>query len=186
MGKSGTCAKIPVLQNLLIRTLTGTAPDRRVPETPRPVDQETETRKLTAPEGKVATSKHSQEEGSTANTSNALGSAGKYIREDPVSFGLQVAGVTAVAGAIATLPVLSAAGFSTAGPLVGSTAATWQSSLGLVQAGSAFAWCQSAAMGGAAVNNIIAIGAAGAGVVDAATASRVAAIRKRFWARPKL
>ena len=54
-------------------------------------------------------------------------------------------------------------GFGAAGPLAGSAAAAWQSSLGLVEAGSFFAWCQSAAMGGAAVGGILATGLAGVG-----------------------
>ncbi len=58
-------------------------------------------------------------------------------------------------------------GFGVAGPVAGSAAAAWQSSLGLVEAGSIFAWCQSAAMGGAAVSGILATGLAGAGVAVA-------------------
>ncbi len=55
-------------------------------------------------------------------------------------------------------------GFGAAGPLAGSAAAAWQSSMGIVEAGSIFAWCQSAAMGGAAVGGILATGLAGASV----------------------
>jgi hypothetical protein len=52
-----------------------------------------------------------------------------------------------------TAPLLSpivpgAVGFSAAGPVAGSLAAGWQSSMGLVAAGSPFAILQSAAMGG--------------------------------------
>jgi hypothetical protein len=47
--------------------------------------------------------------------------------------------------------VLGAVGFSTTGPVAGSLAAGWQSSIGLVQAGSIFAWCQSVAMGGTSI-----------------------------------
>jgi hypothetical protein len=62
-------------------------------------------------------------------------------------------------------------GFGAAGPVAGSAAAAWQSSLGLVQAGSLFSWFQSAAMGGAAVGGILATGLAGAGIaVGAAVA----------------
>ena len=70
---------------------------------------------------------------------------------------------------LVALPVIGAAGFAAAGPVAGSAAAAWQSSMGIVQAGSVFAWCQSAAMGGAAVNGIAAVGAAGGVGAVAAT-----------------
>ena len=50
------------------------------------------------------------------------------------------------------------------GPVAGSVAVGWQASLGLVEAESLFAWCQSADMSGTAVNAIIAIGVVGGGV----------------------
>ena len=65
---------------------------------------------------------------------------------------------------VVALPFLGALGFGAAGPIAGSVAAGWQSSLGLVQAGSLFAWCQSAAMGGAALSGILATGLSGAGI----------------------
>lgn len=70
---------------------------------------------------------------------------------------------------LVALPIIGAAGFAAAGPVAGSAAAAWQSSMGIVQAGSVFAWCQSAAMGGAAVNGIVAVGAAGGVGAAAAT-----------------
>ena len=45
--------------------------------------------------------------------------------------------------------------------------------MGAVEAGSLFAWCQSAAMGGAAVNGIIAAGMTGGGVLLSSTAAAV-------------
>lgn len=45
--------------------------------------------------------------------------------------------------------------------------------MGLVEAGSLFAWCQGAVMGGAAAGGIIAAGATGAGVAASATAAGV-------------
>ena len=42
--------------------------------------------------------------------------------------------------------------------------------MGVVEAGSVFAWCQSAAMGGATVNGIIAAGVTGGGVLLGSTA----------------
>ena len=56
------------------------------------------------------------------------------------------------------------------GPVAGSSAAAWQASIGAVEAGSLFAWCQSAAMGGMAVNGIIAAGATGGAVLLSSTA----------------
>ncbi len=46
--------------------------------------------------------------------------------------------------------ILPAIGFSAIGPVAQSIAAAWQSSLGIVAAGTPFAFLQSAAMGGAA------------------------------------
>jgi hypothetical protein len=71
---------------------------------------------------------------------------------------------------IAAVPVLGVVGFGAAGPIAGSTAAAWQSGIGLVKAGSIYAWCQSAAMGGAAMGHIVATGVAGvSGAVGATT-----------------
>ena len=97
-----------------------------------------------------------------------------YARAHPFLLASQIAGGVAMTASIAALPVLGLAGFAATGPVVGSAAAAWQSSIGLVQAGSFFAWCQSAAMGGAAVNGIIASGAAGGGIALAATGGALA------------
>ena len=70
---------------------------------------------------------------------------------------------------LAVLPALSVVGFGPIRPVVGSTAAAWQSSTGLVQAGSFFAWCQGVAMGGAALNGIVASAAVGGRVAAGAT-----------------
>ena len=97
-------------------------------------------------------------------------SAKSYISAHPVRFGFQVTGAVVGLAASITLPVLGAAGFGSLGPVAGSSAAAWQASMGAVEAGSLFAWCQGAAMGGAAVNGIIAAGAAGGGVLLGSTA----------------
>ncbi|KAM0308094.1 hypothetical protein ACHAO8_010318 [Botrytis cinerea] len=94
---------------------------------------------------------------------------GNYIKNHPYRFGFQVLGGVVSIASVATVPVLGAVGFSAAGPIAGSTAAAWQSGIGLVEAGSIFAWCQSVAMGGAAVGGIIGAGVGGAGVLAAAT-----------------
>ena len=75
------------------------------------------------------------------------------------------------------IPVLGAVGFSAVGPVAGSIAAGWQGSIGLVQGASLFAWCQSAAMGGAALGGIQAAGVAGvAGAVMGGAAMQAAGI----------
>ncbi|KAI9763893.1 MAG: hypothetical protein M1840_009005 [Geoglossum simile] len=89
--------------------------------------------------------------------------------DHPVRTALQVVGGLSILTAVIALPVLGAVGFTAAGPVAGTAAAAWQASIGLVEAGSFFAWCQSAAMGGAAVQGIIATGVAGAGVAGGAT-----------------
>ncbi|KAF3181091.1 hypothetical protein TWF106_010830 [Orbilia oligospora] len=53
-----------------------------------------------------------------------------------------------VVGYFAAPVILGAIGFSATGPVAGSYAAAWQSSIGVVQAGSTFAALQSAAMTG--------------------------------------
>ena len=75
---------------------------------------------------------------------------------------------------IGALPVLGLVGFGATGPVLGSAATAWQSSIGAVQAGTLFTWCQSAGMGGAAFNGIVAAGATGGGVAMAATGAAAA------------
>ncbi|KAK2757662.1 hypothetical protein FQN54_004631 [Arachnomyces sp. PD_36] len=94
---------------------------------------------------------------------------GKYAREHPYQFGFQAVGGTLALASVGAVPVLGALGFSAVGPVAGSVAAGVQSSMGLVQAGSVFAWCQSVTMGGAAVGGLVGAGATGAGVAAVAT-----------------
>lgn len=96
-----------------------------------------------------------------------------YAKAHPFLLTSQIVGGVGMIASLVALPILGAAGFAAAGPVAGSAAAAWQSSIGLVQAGSVFAWCQSAAMGGAAVNGIVALGAAGGSVALAATGAGV-------------
>ena len=97
-----------------------------------------------------------------------------YAKAHPYLLASQVvSGVVVTASAAAPL-ALGGLGFGAMGPVAGSVATSWQSSIGLVQAGSLFSWCQSAAMGGAAVNGIYASGAAGAGMFAAATGAAAA------------
>lgn len=97
--------------------------------------------------------------------------ARSYIKAHPYLFAFQVTGALFSTAAAVTLPIFGAVGFSALGPVAGSAAAGWQASLSIVEAGSRFTWCQSATMGGAAVNAIIATGAAGGGVTVLATAA---------------
>ena len=96
-----------------------------------------------------------------------------YAKAHPFLLTSQIVGGVGVIASLVALPILGAVGFATVGPVAGSAAMAWQSSNGLVQAGSLFAWCQSAAMGGAAVNGIVALGAAGGSVALAATGAGV-------------
>jgi len=85
---------------------------------------------------------------------------GRYVQNNPLRFVLQATtGVISIA-ALITVPVLGAIGFGTIGPVAGSVAAGWQASIGAVEAGSLFALCQSAAMGGAAATGLAVTGAA--------------------------
>ena len=64
--------------------------------------------------------------------------------------------------------ILEVVGFGALGPVAGSIATGWHSSLGLVAAGTPFAFLQSAAMGGAAMGVMTGIGALSSMVTIAA------------------
>ncbi|KAF7504606.1 hypothetical protein GJ744_002033 [Endocarpon pusillum] len=70
----------------------------------------------------------------------------------PVLTGVQIVGLTLSAVSFLAAPVLGVVGFT----------AAWQASIGAVEAGSLFAWCQSAAIGGAALSGIQVAGVVGA------------------------
>jgi hypothetical protein len=95
---------------------------------------------------------------------NILQRLSSYAKTHPVLIGIQIVGLTLSAVSFFAVPVLGAVGFTAAGPAAGSVAATWQASIGAVEAGSLFAWCQSAAMGRAALSGIHIAGVAGAGL----------------------
>lgn len=92
-----------------------------------------------------------------------------HIKSHPYLSALQASGLLVSAASLGAPLILGAVGFSAVGPVAGSAAAAWQSSMGLVQAGNLFTWCQSAAMGGAAVGGIVAAGSVGVGTAAAAT-----------------
>lgn len=89
----------------------------------------------------------------------ALSRFNRYVHDHPVRFGLQATLAVVSTAALITVPILGAIGFSAIGPVAGSVAAGWQASIGLVEAGSLFALCQSAAMGGAVATGLVATGA---------------------------
>jgi hypothetical protein len=99
----------------------------------------------------------------------SLGRFRRYVKDSPVCFALQVTGAVVVTAALITVPILGAIGFSAIGPVVGSVAAGWQASIGIVEAGSLFALCQSVAMGGAAAAGLATTGVSGAAVALAAS-----------------
>jgi len=92
----------------------------------------------------------------------------EHVRTHPVSSGISAIGLGLFGVASLINPALGIAGFTALGPAAGSAAAAWQSSIGLVQAGSFFAWCQSAAMGGAAAGAVAAAQGVGGAVVGVA------------------
>jgi len=102
----------------------------------------------------------------------ALGRFRRYVHDNPYRFTLQAATGVLSTAALVTVPVLGIIGFSAIGPVAGSVAAGWQASIGAVEAGSLFAFCQSAAMGGAAAAGLTTAGISGlaTGVVDVAVA----------------
>ncbi|KAI9741615.1 MAG: hypothetical protein M1835_003090 [Candelina submexicana] len=93
-----------------------------------------------------------------------------HVKSHPYLTALQASGLLISATALGAPTLLGAAGFGALGPVANSAAAAWQSSQGIVQAGSLFSWLQSAAMGGAAAGSIATAGLWGGGAVVGATA----------------
>ena len=87
-----------------------------------------------------------------------------YAKSHPYLTALQASSALLSAFSLGAPLLLNLAGFSAAGPVAGTVARTWQSSMGVVKAGSLFSWCQSAAMGGTAAAGISAAGVVGSGV----------------------
>ena len=89
---------------------------------------------------------------------NFTASVTSYVHEHPweMAFALlSILGITIVP------VILPAIGFSAIGPVAESIAAAWQSSIGIVAAGTPFAFLQGAAMGGAAAGVFYGAGFAG-------------------------
>ncbi|KAG9234938.1 hypothetical protein BJ875DRAFT_483683 [Amylocarpus encephaloides] len=111
---------------------------------------------------------------------------GKQLINKPLSQRLKAysrnhpwyAGAAAVSAAVGTVALslpfaLTAAGFGASGVAVGSLAAGVQSSIGLVQVGSIFAWCQSVGAGGGALTVLLGYGYVGIGTALGATLAGV-------------
>lgn len=79
------------------------------------------------------------------------------------------------------MPVLGVVEFTAAGPAAGSAAAAWQALIGAVQAGSLFTWCQSAAMGEAAMGGVQAADLAGAALTRVADVSELVETFRRVF-----
>ena len=94
--------------------------------------------------------------------------------------GLQVAGVTVSLLSFCAVPALGALGFAATGPVAGSAAGVWQASIGIVEAGSLFSWCQSLSMGGAALGSIQAAGVAGAATAALASVGDISELVSTF------
>ncbi|CAG8949843.1 hypothetical protein HYFRA_00004170 [Hymenoscyphus fraxineus] len=97
----------------------------------------------------------------------------EYAHRNPFKFGATVLGGAAAVIGLGTPLILGAAGFGAGGVAAGSIAAGLQSSIGLVQAGSIFAWCQSVGAGGAALGALLGVGGIGTGVALGATLAGV-------------
>ncbi|KAM3075636.1 hypothetical protein ACMFMG_007770 [Clarireedia jacksonii] len=97
----------------------------------------------------------------------------KYIQKHPYRFGFQVVGGLVSVASLVAVPVFGTVGFAALGPVAGSVAgsvaAAWQSGIGLVEAGSFFAWCQSAAVRGAAFSRIVSASVSRARLLAGAT-----------------
>ena len=64
-----------------------------------------------------------------------------YARAHPYLLTSQVVGGVVMTASIFAIPGLGLVGFAAEGPVVGSVATTWQSSIGVVPAGTLFSWC---------------------------------------------
>ncbi|EQL34737.1 hypothetical protein BDFG_03442 [Blastomyces dermatitidis ATCC 26199] len=109
----------------------------------------------------------------------------RYLQENPYQL---AAGTVLIAASVIATPALGAIGFTSIGPAAGTVATAWQSGIGSVEAGSIFAMCQSAAMGGVVAKAVTAVGAAGAGVAALPAVSKTvgAVCRGLVWALKRM
>lgn len=132
-------------------SLTDSQASRKAPFSKAlPVQEEITCTSANLPSKAVFESPSPPENATSCRTKSLAGLAKSAARVGTGALAVQ-------AGAQAGIPLaLGWAGFSSLGPVAGSSAAAWMSSIavangGGVAAGSLYAWCQSAAMGGAAV-----------------------------------
>lgn len=103
-----------------------------------------------------------------------------WIKAHKKETALILTGIIMLALCIAMPAILGAIGFSAQGPIIGSMAAAWQSSIGSVAAGSLFAFLQSAAMGGAAMGLFAGFGVLGAVVAMVGAAATMEVVKEKY------
>ncbi|KAL3479212.1 hypothetical protein BJX99DRAFT_255741 [Aspergillus californicus] len=101
-------------------------------------------------------------------TSTAINFAQTVAREHTTALAIGSTGLALATAPVTGPAVLSTIGFSAVGPVAASFAAAWQSSIGIVQAGSLFATLQGAAMGGAAAEAFTVASSVGIGMAGSA------------------
>jgi len=103
----------------------------------------------------------------------------RYIRKHPWQTTFLLLSILSI---LVVPVILPAIGFSPIGPVAGSLASAWQASIGVVAAGTPFAFLQGAAMGGAAAGLFYGIGGAGLAVV---AGTKVVGAVTGWWKRSK-
>ncbi|KAF7589647.1 hypothetical protein BBP40_004020 [Aspergillus hancockii] len=101
-------------------------------------------------------------------TTSVISFGQTVAREHPTALAVGSTGLALATAPITGPAVLGVVGFSATGPVAASLAATWQSSIGAVQAGSLFATLQGAAMGGAAAGTFTTASNIGIGIMGSA------------------
>ncbi|KAE8363036.1 hypothetical protein BDV27DRAFT_130505 [Aspergillus caelatus] len=103
------------------------------------------------------------------NATTSIISFGQTVgREHSTALAVGGAGLALATAPVTGPAVLGAVGFSSTGPVAASLAAAWQSSIGIVQAGTWFATLQSAAMGGATAGTFTTASNIGIGIMGSA------------------
>ncbi|PYH94519.1 hypothetical protein BO71DRAFT_353142 [Aspergillus ellipticus CBS 707.79] len=114
-------------------------------------------------------------------TTSIISLGRNFAEEHTIALAVGSTGLALATAPITGPAVLGAVGFSASGPVAASFAAVWQSSLGVVQAGSLFATLQGAAMGGAAAGIFTAASNIGLGIMGSAAIGTKWTYIKRIW-----
>ncbi|RAL04043.1 uncharacterized protein BO80DRAFT_462191 [Aspergillus ibericus CBS 121593] len=101
-------------------------------------------------------------------TTSILTSGQTFARDHPTALAVGGTGLALATAPLTGPALLGAVGFSATGPVAASLAAAWQSSIGVVQAGSLFSMLQGAAMGGTAAGAFTTASNLGVGMVGSA------------------